>query len=352
VLKHARRATIALTTITLIAGTAVTPTAVASTPASDAGNAWLASQLQDGVLQSQYGPQYGPSLDVFFAFLEQQVQPEARQAILDAVEQDITSDGDFTYVGSNGESYAGPIGKLLTAVQAAGVAPSTYADGDLLPRLESLVHGDRDASYGRAMDESQYGDYSSTISQAWAVRAFAAAEHRFVKRTTGYLTKQQCEAGFFRESLEGKSCDTASAQNSQPSVDATALAVMALTDARKAGVPDLGDDVRQALRWLAKRQKDNGSFVGNGVPNVNSTGLAAWVLADSKWSESSVEAAHWLRSLQVTETNAEGTPLASEVGAVAYDRPSFKEGLEEGITTETAIEWALATAQSVVALSS
>ncbi len=42
--------------------------------------------------------------------------------------------------------------------------------------------------------------------------------------------------------------------------------------------------------------------------------------------------------------------LASELGAIAYNRALFNEGKEQGITGESAIEWALATAQSAVAL--
>lgn len=351
VLKHARRATIALTTSALLAtGLGAAPAAQAASPRSEAAAEWLADQLDGGLLYQEFGgkrsAQHGPSLDVYFAFEELQVQQAAGDSVLDAVEADADS-----YIGSGGESYAGATGKLLTAVLTEGLNPRTFAEVNLVARLKALVHSKRDRRFGRAMDASRWGDFSNTLTQAWAVRAFAGAEHRFVWRTTQYLLKQQCDAGFFRESMKGRNCEAARPKgNSAPSVDSTALSVLALKDARRAGVPKLGDDIRQALRWLAGRQNKNGSFTGNGVRNANSTGLAAWALMSTPWSDSASDAGNWLRKLQVTEANSTGTGLEEEVGAVAYDRAAFKNGADEGISESNAIQWALATAQAAVAL--
>ncbi len=356
-LKHARRAALALTaSVLLVTGVAGGPAAQAAGPRSDAAAEWLVGQLDGGRLFQEFGgqnyPQYGPTLDVFFAFHELEVQPEAQGAILDAVEANVSGETEeFNYVGSGGETYAGAAAKLLTAVQTAGVDPAGFADGDLRPRLKALVVSKRGAGFGRVVDDST-DDYSNTLSQAWSVRAFAGWGHKFTARTTKYLLRQQCDAGYFRESMNTRTCDASGKAMRSPSVDATALAVFALRDAKRAGVTGLGDDIKQALRWLVKVQNKNGSFTGNGVPNSNSTGLAAWVLDGTKWSDSADAAAGWVRKLQVTEANAAGTALEGEAGAVAYNRAARLKAEDEGITGTTAIEWALATAQAAVALDS
>lgn len=353
VLKHARRATIALTTSALLTvGLTTGPAAHAASADSDAATEWLAGQLDGGLLHQEFNgtvyPQYGPSLDVFFTFMELETQPEAGQSILDAVDQDLGS-----YIGSGEESYAGPTAKFLTAVQKAGVSLEDYGDGQLRPRLKALVVTKRGAKFGRVMDDSAYGDYSNTLTQSWSVRAFSGWGHKFMGRTTKYLLKQQCDAGYFRESMKGRSCEAGLAKdNSNPSVDATALAVLALRDAKRAGVEGLADDIRQALKWLVRNQNKNGSFTGNGVPNANSTGLAGWVLDGTKWDGAAADAARWLRKMQLTEAGTAGTALEGEAGAVAYNRAALQKGYDEGITSTTGIEWALATAQAAVALDS
>src|SRR4051794_26784562 len=100
-----RRALLGLTTTAaLVAGAALVgaPAEAAGPQASSAAD-WLASELQDGVLVAQGFPQYGPTLDTFFAFDSLDVRPAARGAIMDALASHV---GD--YIGSGTESYAGP----------------------------------------------------------------------------------------------------------------------------------------------------------------------------------------------------------------------------------------------------
>ena len=69
---------------------------------------------------------YGLTLDFFFAFDELDAKRTVRPADPRRARGPAAS-----YVGTVGETYAGAVGKLLTAVEADGIDPSTYANGDL-----------------------------------------------------------------------------------------------------------------------------------------------------------------------------------------------------------------------------
>jgi hypothetical protein len=372
---HARRARLGnpLST-TLVAGVAVTalvataapaPAAPGAAPAAGrtaakaaplaearAGKAgdWVAGRLTDGLLVSDGWSQFGPTLDVWFALDALGSQPAVRDQILDAVEAEHES-----YVGSGSESYAGPTGKLLAAVQASGRDAGAYAGGTLPGRLAERVHTGDDTERGRALDESEWGDYSNTLGQAWVVRALATSGHDLVEPTTSFLLQQQCAAGFFRESMDSSdhTCDTGRGEGlSDPSADATILAVRALRAAREAGVPGLGGPIQAALGWLRAQQNANGSFTGNGTPNANTTGLAADLFAATKWAGTAGTAAEWLRKRQVTAKKARGNGLAGEVGAIAYDAQALRTAKSDGIGDDGAVflQWALATAQAAPGL--
>ena len=350
-LRRHRRALLGiLTSAVLLGGTvsAAPAEAAPSRPTRDALG-WLKGELEQGHFVSGGFDLYGPTLDYFFALIKFDAKPNVRTEILDSLR---VHRGD--YIGSGGDTYAGATGKLLSAVIAEGIDPDKFANGSLVPRLRKLVHLDADSQRGRVIDDSTFGDFSNTVGQTWDVRAFAGMHDPLLRVTTKFLLKQQCNAGYFRESEESSdhTCQTGRAEGkSDPSVDTTALAVMALKAARHAGIPKLGDDIRAAITWLRKQQNPNGSFTGNGAPNANSTGLAAWVLADAGVSNQAARAASWLRDRQVTPSNADGTELAGDVGAVAYNRKAFRDGKSDGITDgDVRSQWIVATAQAAVAL--
>jgi hypothetical protein len=242
----------------------------------------------------------------------------------------------------------------LTAVQAQGIDPAGYSSVDLLDRLEALVETDPGPLRGRASDQSAFGDFSNTLGQSWVVRAFAAADDAAnTASTTRFLLRQQCAAGFFRESMQaaGATCDAGRGTGaSRPSVDATALAIVALRAARAAGVRGVSDDIDDALGWLRRAQRPNGAFVGNGLANANTTGLAARALAGSRWRGAAGTAASWLASRQVTAANARGTRLRRELGAVSYSKAAWTEAARDGIGAADRIQWRLATAQAAPGL--
>jgi hypothetical protein len=356
--RHVRRALLGLTSVAtstaLVAGAGFSaPASAAVSPQSKAAVDWIAGELDNGIVHNEQFDfdDIGLTLDVLLGYHELKARPAVRELVVDAVEQHADA-----YVGTGTESYAAQLGKLLTAVQQEGVRPSQYGSGNYLKRLQDRIRT-KGKQAGRAVDASDFGNFTKTIGQSYVVQAFAlAGRGKYLRPTTAFLLKQQCKAGFFREDVVSKdfTCDTGRAKGqSAASVDATAIAVMGLEAARRAGVKGLGDDIRDARTWLVKRQRANGSFVGNGTPNSNTTGLAAWVLADSKakaHERAALKAARWIRALQVTAGNAGGTPLAGDRGAVAYDAAAFRAGRTDGIDTLTEDQWRRATAQAMVGL--
>lgn len=352
------RATAGIAVAGLVAGLGLTAPAAQAAPAERRAEArttagWLTSQLRDDLLSTDH-PEfgliklYGPTLDGVLSLRAVKSKPKARAAMLDAVAAEQAS-----YVGAGGETYVGALGKLATTGQVEGRDMTTFAGGGLLPRL-----GDRmvmkGKQKGRLKDKSEYGDYSSTYSQVWGVRALSLGKVKKRAAATSFLLKQQCSAGFFRESFQSRNftCDAGrSAGTSAPDVDATALAVMALKDARRSGVKGLNDDIKDAISWLLKAQKKNGSFVGTGVSNANSTGLAGWVLREAGKKRPATKAARWLEKRQVVEVKVAGTGLEGEGGALAYNPPAYREAKRDGITEgDVRSQWLLTGAQALPGL--
>jgi hypothetical protein len=345
------KASLAMLSLAVAASVGLAAPAEARTTArASAAADWMQAQLTNGLVHNdQYDfDDLGLSLDFDLALKDLRTKRSVRHQILDAVEPVAGS-----YVGTGQESYAAQLGKLLTAVQEEGLRPSDYGNGRLFNRLEDRVRRGG-AQDGRAVDRSQYGNYTETIGQSFVVRAFALRGRALTGVTTKFLLRQQCNAGFFREKMGASrfSCQKGrSTGDSAPSVDATSFAVVALREARKAGVSGLGDDIADALRWLRNRQNANGSFSGNGAQNSNSTGLAAGVLSGSRYDGAARRAARWLTGLQLTaEDTADGTPDGGDAGAVAYNTAAFDQALTEDIGVADRDQWRRATAQAAVGL--
>lgn len=307
---------------------------------------WLEDQLTNGVIiDAQWSfANYGTSLDVFFTLRELGIRPSVQSQVIDAVSADPSA-----YVGAAPELYAGAHGKLVTALVTAGQDPTDVGPGnaDVLAGLESLVAAATGPDQGRASDQSEWGDYSSTITQAWVVRGLAGAGSSLTDEAVSYLGKQQCANGGFRSALADTQCTTGEA-----SVDSTAFAIEGLLAATAAGEPDLSDAVSRASAWLASAQAADGSFVeANGVPNANSTGLAGQALAKTGKPGAAGNAAAWVLGNLVTAKTAEGTSLSTEIGAIAYDDEALADGKVDGITSGARGQWQIATSQSALALS-
>jgi hypothetical protein len=328
------------------------------TARAQAATDWLADQLTPGdLVQSGYESQgtwvtyidHGLTLDVFFAFKDLGVKRKLREGILDALETRVDD-----YVSPGTQTYAGSLGKLLTAVQRQHRAVAHYEDGDLLTRLQRMVHRGGDAD-GLAQAANAPGT-TNTIGQSFVVQALAMAGSDLADETTRFLLRQQCDNGYFRVYTKSpdRSCDSGTAAQSGPSVDATALAVQALRVAEKRHVAvrkaRLAAALQAAEAWLVRKQRDSGAFREDGIANANSTGLAAAALARLGRSGRADDAARWLRGRQVTRALAHDGALGGERGAVAFDRAAFHDAVNNGITRDVRYQWRRATAQAAAGL--
>jgi hypothetical protein len=222
---------------------------------------------------------------------------------------------------------------------------------NLVRRLQGLVVT-KGAQTGRAVDQGT--DFSNTIGQSFTVRALSGAHSGLADEATAFLLKQQCSQGFFREALQSPTAPTTFRCNRQtpaatPSVDSTAFAVQALVAARRNGVRGLGDNLARAGTWLVSHQRSNGSFVGNGAANTNTTGLAAAALVATGHRTAAERAGAWISRLQVSAAVAAASPkLRREVGAIAYDPAALAAGRTDGIPVDQRDQWRRATAQAAI----
>lgn len=346
------RTTIALTGLTVAGLMLTSPGAVAATephPRAVAATTWLKAQLDDQLPFEQYGSaSWGPTLDAFYAFDELGVRQGQQDLLLATLEGDVES-----YVAFEGEDIAGAIAKTLSAVQAEGIDQATYAEGDLLERLEAQVEPSG-ADEGRVHEYYDNGttvtDYSNTLDQAWAVRALAGADSTNEERVLEFLLRQQCDDGWFRESMTSSDACTGT-----PSVDTTALAVLSITSAVESGVDVDPSTVAGALdsagRWLAATQRRSGGFEGVSGVSSDSTGLAARALLALGRVRRADDAAEWVQSHQVTAAMVRRTALRrADLGAVAPTAAALDKAKRRGIRADVRINWRLATAQAAPAL--
>lgn len=286
------------------------PTAGAATspdPAPDAATtaratlAWLGSlERTDGLLTTVFDgtayPDHGLTLDVLVAALA------ADDAVLAAELAGVfTPEVVDAYAGDGtSAAYAGSTAKGAVVLGAAG----SGAAATLEARLPDLL-----AESGRLSDLGS-DDYSSTVTQAWAVLALARPGARAsdggaerVVRAATYLVEQRCEDGAFPAVLEADTCVA--------DVDATAFALSALAglaaaapgDAAEVGATEV---VADAAAWLAAAATplDGAAAWETGEPasaNANSTAVALVALADAgSTARPLVAGRDWLLARTVT----------------------------------------------------
>ncbi|SEB28620.1 hypothetical protein SAMN04489844_0067 [Nocardioides exalbidus] len=343
---------------------ATLPAPAQAHPAGDravsAGATWLKSQLTGGILHNdEYDyDDLGLSADVAFA-LDAVGQPAAVAGIVDAIEPDVES-----WVGdpfTPGRVYAGSVAKMVSVVQAAGQDPTAYGGTDQVARLAGLVSS-APGTNGRLEDAgvdttSPYdADFVNVIGQSFAARALTTAGSLRASDATAFLLDQQCDDGFFRADL---AFDKAAAEQGcvddtdVGSVDSTALTVINILDTPGASAAAKGA-AYLAASWLKGQQLADGSFSGGAVGvNANSTGLAAWALAEAGQDGAATRAATWLRGLQVADLAPCSATLAGVNGAVLYQPDDLSAARTAGALSVPARERARrATAQALPALAS
>lgn len=273
---------------------------------------------------------------------------EGRAAdITDAVAADLGS-----YVGADGEVYAGPSAKALLLAVDQGRDAGDFGGMDLRDRVEQTVT-QRGAARGRIQDTSEWGDYANTLGQAYAAAALTRVESDVAQDATGFLLQQQCEEGFFRLDFSGpkakdQSCDGADVSAEQ-APDVTALVVLQLATITDR-TPEVTEALANASDWLVGEQSDDGSFSDpENATNANTTGLAGWALRVLDAGDAADRAADWLGELQVPED--ETGELADEAGAIAYDTTALEEGRTHSITDPLdRTQWVIAGVQAFPAL--
>jgi hypothetical protein len=356
---HTWRRAAGLVAASTLALTVAAPAATAAPSAPPAGRtddgaitlagSWLRGELTDGLMDAGGYTDFGLTLDTGFAL--DQAGDKAGVASINRAFQPVISDyiaGDA--FGDAGSTYAGAVAKAATFARLAGANPTSYGGINLVTRLEERVSATAPI-VGRIEDKSSFGDYANTLGQSFAVRALTEAKSQRADDALAFLLAQQCRSGFFRQDLtEDK---TAAAQGcvegeagSEPSVDATATAVVNLLEGDAKG-KDVVRAVDNATDWLFSQQKKNGSFAGN----TNSTGLAGWALGLAKSRVAAEKAATWVRRQQPVDGNRCRSALTKDTGAIAYEAQAVKAARNSGITEgDVRGQWRRATAQAMAVL--
>ncbi|QIK77058.1 terpene cyclase/mutase family protein [Nocardioides piscis] len=344
-------ATAALALATLAQPAAAEPTTPAKTDdtAITVAGSWLEDELIDGLMDAGGYTDFGLTLDSGFAL--DQAGEKGAVATINAAFQSVVNDyisGDA--FGDKGSTYAGAVAKAATFARVTGANPTSYGGVNLVTRLEERVSS-TSPIVGRIEDKSSYGDYANTLGQSFAVRALTEAKSQRAADALGFLLAQQCTSGFFREGFTKDK--TSGAQGcaegqpgSEPSIDATALAVVNLLEGDAKG-PAVKPALDKATAWLASQQKKNGSFAGNS----NSTGLSGWALGLVKDKDAAARAATWVRKQQPVDRSRCRSALTKDIGAIAYDAKAVKAARNSGISAgDVRAQWRRATAQGMAVL--
>ena len=355
---HTWRRAAGLVAASSLALTVVAPSATAAPPTTT-GNTddtaitvagkWLEGELTDGLIDAGGFTDFGLTLDTGFAL--DQAGDKSGVATVNRAFQPVINDyisGDA--FGDKGSTYAGSVAKAATFARAAGANPTSYGGVNLVTRLEERVSAAAPI-VGRIEDRSSFGDYANTLGQSYAVRALTEAKSQRAADAVAFLLAQQCTSGFFRQDFTkdkaaaAQGCTEGQA-GSEPSVDATALAVVNLVEGDAKG-PGVNAAVDNATDWLVTQQKKNGSFAGN----TNSTGLAGWALGLVKDRTAAAKAATWVRKQQPVDTSRCRSALTKDKGAIAYEAKAVKAARNNGLTDgDVRGQWRRATAQAMAVL--
>ena len=233
---------------------------------------------------------------------------------------------------------AGSTAKAVVLAQTTGADLRAFGGVNLVQRLSRRVSATA-PTVGRIQDKTT-GTTSRTRSAVRSRRRACRWPARARPTRQWFLLRQQCLRGYFRlgfaaKTARNQTCDGGDpATISAPDTDVTALAVLSLR-AVPAKTAAVRTAITDAVGWLTRRQKVNGSFGGGTATeasNSNSTGLAGWALGETG-ACGAAAARLMVRDLQVAG-DVSGTPLAGENGAIAYDRSRLAAARAEGIGVE------------------
>lgn len=310
---------------------------------------WLKGELTDGLMDAGGFTDFGLTLDTGFAL--DQAGDKSGVATVNRAFQPVVNDYiSGAAFGDAGSTYAGSVAKAAVFARVAGANATSYGGVNLVTRLEERVSATAPI-VGRIEDKSSFGDYANTLGQSYAVRALTEAKSQRAADAVAFLLAQQCTSGFFRQDFTKDKAAAAQGcaegqTGSEPSVDATALAVVNLVEGDAKG-PSVNAAVDRATDWLLTQQKKNGSFAGN----TNSTGLAGWALGLVKEKAAATSAATWVRKQQPIDKNRCRSALTKDTGAIAYEAKAVKAARNSGLTDgDVRGQWRRATAQAMAVL--
>jgi hypothetical protein len=271
--RHPGRVLIAALLATLLSISSV-GTAAAQPVTDDAtltAAGWLASRFVEGErLEGGFGPDAGLTADAVFALAGAGVAADELTAAVDWLAGQVAGYTQGQPWDAEDAVYAGATAKLILALLVDGRDPTDVGGVDLVQQLRDREQpAEAGADAGRFTDTSDFGDFSSTLTQSLAVLALLRADgvSPSVPAMT-FLLDQQCPDGGFRFDPDEDGCTS--------SADTTGFAVQALV---AEGTPFATAAAADAVAWLVEEQAVDGSFDDGFQGNANSTGLAAVALA-------------------------------------------------------------------------
>jgi hypothetical protein len=321
-----------------------------SSPEAEAGAAWLAGQLDQGLLSytSQYGPftDVGMSIDAALALSRVGGHDQEVDRIAAAVAKQLPTYTSYP-VGKETHVLAGSLAKAMVLAEETGQDPGDFGGTDLQADLEERVLETGRISDAYDPKNKQDADYANVIGQVFAARALSGADSERADAVVDHLLEQQCEEGWFRQTFtadpqaEDQTCDGDPKASADP--DVTALAAIHLTEVA-AGDDEVATALDDALGWLADQQADDGSVSGAApaVANTNTTGLAGWAFTEHDRDQEAAAAATWVGEHQLAD--------GPDAGAVAFDEKALAAAPKGRIKEKQLSQWLLATAQALPAL--
>jgi hypothetical protein len=278
------------------------------TPA-EAAASWLADQFVDGErFESEFDgtvfPDYGLTIDAVLALAAAGIADDTAGAAVDWLEQSDTTSG---YIGTP-DTYAGSLAKLSLLAQVRGLDPTAWGEDSL-----DLIAGlnDREQDNGRFTDDSEFGDFSNSITQSLAILVLDRQSGEAPSDAAiDLLLLSQCDDGGFTLDLEP-------AGECASGTDTTSYALQAL---RAVGRDADADEIADAVGYLLDAQQDSGGFATGaaGTPNANSTGLGVQGLRIAGEDTAADAGAAFIVTLQ-QDCDAE----AGLQGAIDFDGGDF-----------------------------
>ena len=247
-----------------------------------------------------YYANYGMNADVIFGLAAAKSGGAALARAIDYLKANIEDYGDPA--GTNWGPYDGSLAKTALAAMVAGEDPTSFGGYNLMQTLKD----DECTNAANCTLGAPANIYSQT-SAALVVLAEARAGGAYAPSADAlaYLLSFQCADGSFNFDTDPNTYAPAPCGSTGTAdTDTTAYAIMAL---QAAGGHQ--SDIDAAVSYLQSSQVNGQYWMSQGVPNTNSTGLAAAALAGQGKDTSATRT--WLAAQQV----AAGKPGA---GALKY----------------------------------